>query len=885
MADAFETARRLSKENGWSVIPIDPGTKRPAVEWRKYQTERSRAPEWLEWFQDRGWTTGVVCGQVSGVAVLDIDSPEGYAWWAERVGEEVLEAAAFQHTPKVTQKGMDTRLGHYWWRLGEGQGCKSRAMHNDDRFEGVEWDLRGDGNQVLVEPAPGYVWVRPWSPGTPLLPETIVAASRTGAGRRTPRGGRDGAGGEVVALGTMASLWANPGIGGRNNWVCQLLGHYAKHFRYMEDMFHVEAERVWAVAEGLEGDHPYERDEFDRTVESIWNAEHGKLDRDPITGLAVAQARNDNGYLIGTGTTLRVQCRYKDADGEYLVTMQDWADFDAQALGTVDDEVAERVHDVLIKTASRPEGRRALLPNSVLSDYRKLVAWLGQYDCGIAPPDTLWPRAIPPNERLRRYLKEQDPPHFRVVPALGWSDEGFICHEGVITAEGLGGFGKKRPDPKLVNWAPYRYGFENEPGEAVGVLREVLTYHDEQVCAVFGAWWAACLLKPQMQQYSSLFPFMALEAASESGKSTGFFALMLQLAGNVQGQTLATRAAMRDFVSAHKSGIVWIDDADDIEHLTELLRAATGEGHMTKKAEDRTSQMNVTLVAPICLSGESLGLGDQKALLDRAVQLRVPSPTKRRSLRDESKLQWADIVELQQRYAPRGGLSCLAGSVVQQVLARAEVAAQVPLYTTGGRHGDKLAVLRVGARILADVVGDAQGAAIVRHVDEWAAQQEDPGSENTLTLKLIPTALRMQGFPKAPMKGESRVAATPAWIDRYGYVWFSVPHLAEWWSWLRSGKVVQRTETEGALLDQARSLGQLERKRYNLSRDRNVKAMYWCLPIEISQAVIERAQGGSEGGQGEIVPQIVPRPEAQQQSLGVVERPLDFVVRWVDEDA
>jgi len=102
------------------------------------------------------------------------------------------------------------------------------------------------------------------------------------------------------------------------------------------------------------------------------------------------------------------------------------------------------------------------------------------------------------------------------------------------------------------------------------VLDEVLTYHDETVTSVFGAWWAACLLKPQIEVATSLFPFVAIEAPSESGKTNGFFQMMTQLNGNTRGETQPTKAALRDMAAAHRNGIVWVDDPAMLEHYSTM---------------------------------------------------------------------------------------------------------------------------------------------------------------------------------------------------------------------------------------------------------------------------------------------------------------------------
>jgi hypothetical protein len=59
---------------GIPVVPLIPGTKRPSVAWTEFQTRRPTADMVRSWWS-RWPAAGValVCGRVSGLAVLDID--------------------------------------------------------------------------------------------------------------------------------------------------------------------------------------------------------------------------------------------------------------------------------------------------------------------------------------------------------------------------------------------------------------------------------------------------------------------------------------------------------------------------------------------------------------------------------------------------------------------------------------------------------------------------------------------------------------------------------------------------------------------------------------------------------------------------------------------
>lgn len=830
---------------GFNVVPANPETKKPAVEWKLFQTERTSG-RLVPWFRWRYKALCVVTGSVSGVVVLDIDSVAALEFWRKVAGDD-LAATAHARSANWAKKGGEG-IGHYYWRIATSQGgLRGRGFH-DDPSE-THWDFKADAGIVIAPPSAGYEWVRPPWEQLGTLPDAVLATVT----ETKVIGAKDAGSGRSM----LAKLLKDPPVeGGRNDWLARVAGHYAKLHRTTRDAYEIEVRRAAEMCQPALG-----VEEIEKILESIWQAEHSKprgwrereLEEESSGGWEVKEqeAGPDNGWLVGTGWTLAtpiLKRNGKEIDEEF----EQWATFDIRALGVVEDEDAHRTYDVVVRRKRQHDERVGQLSSATLADNRKLDAWLANLGVTIAPPEGRQQTTVRAGARLLLYLESQNPPHFEVVPHLGWHDDGFVCHEGVIRSDGLHDFDKRRPDPILRNRAAYHYGFGGEK-EALELLSQVLTFHDETVTAVFGSWWAACVLKPQIQELTSQFPFMALEAPSESGKTTGFFSLMLQLNGSTAGQTNPTKASLRDSIGSHASGIVWIDDLDDPAYIMELLRAATSGGSLVKKAEDRTSQVTTHLVAPIVLSGESLRLQNQKALLDRAVQLSVPSPTQRRSLINPTELQWADIVKVRHRFPEPLGLCVYAGELTRQVLMRAEMVSELPALApkSGGRWGDKIAVVRLGARILDDLVRGVPGnppKVFEDRVEQWVGQQVNLGSENTLTLKLIPAALRHCGHQAKPAPSYDRWPATPVLVRNHR-VWFSPVLLAQWWSEMQHGRIEERTESEEALRQQAQALGLggttgVGRQRIQTEGGRGAQAYwYWRCSEDLSRLLLGRSAG------------------------------------------
>ena len=620
---------------------------------------------------------------------------------------------------------------------------------------------------------------------------------------------------------------------------------------------------------------PLDDAEFEKTVKSVWKGEHT---RNPERALDSAC-----GWLKSGNTRIMTQTVRKDVNtGERVFDLEEYADFDLHAKGVMVDEDGGRTYWVKIRRKRRGVGDveeiDAVIPGGVAGDDRKLRVFFSRLACTVLPPAAMFPREGSMGLRIQRYLESQHPPIVKVTRTLGWDDEiiggngGFITHDGVITADEVftADAAGVLPNPVLKSGgtAAHRYGFTGDLVEAKRVLREVMSFHSDDVTAVFGAWWAACLIKPQIEERTSLFPFMGIEAPSESGKTNGFFSQMIELNGNTAGEVNPTMASLRNMAAAHRNGIVWVDDLDDPSNLMELLRAATSGGTLAKMGEDRESIVGATIVSPVVISGESLGLGSQKALLDRAIILKAGSPVGRTSHHDPSRPQWDDILALREQY-PRG-LADVAGWLVQEALAYADdaVALLKPLRHGSGRVEDKYAILRVGARLLDAILGNTtgvhlQGAGrVAQGIEEWIgpvdASAETRNADNALTLELLPWALREWHYPDKAYAGDKvGVKDSPVFVRHFDQaaaedelfagrspeVWFNVDLLAEAWRREQNGHVEKRTQTASALTDQAAALG-AKARRVKIANSGGRLAYYRQLTGQVAVDVLRRAHGG-----------------------------------------
>ncbi len=131
----------------WSVIPVKPGTKQPAVSWKLYQNLRPSEKLLGRWFdKNPEWQLAVVTGAVSGnLAVRDFDDMLTYERWA---GE--YRSLSDELPTVATQRGR-----HVYFRTTE-LGYR--------QLPGGEY--RGEGHFTLLPPSKhpkggAYSWIVP----------------------------------------------------------------------------------------------------------------------------------------------------------------------------------------------------------------------------------------------------------------------------------------------------------------------------------------------------------------------------------------------------------------------------------------------------------------------------------------------------------------------------------------------------------------------------------------------------------------------------------------------------------------------------------------------------------------------------------------------------
>lgn len=124
---------------GFSIIPVEHQGKRPVIAWRKYQDARASEDEVFSWFDSTPRNVGIVTGAISGVVVVDCDSPEAIAW-------------ADQHLPATPMVTTTAKGQHRFYRHpGQTVRNTARIRTGDER---LALDVRGDGGYVV---APGSI--------------------------------------------------------------------------------------------------------------------------------------------------------------------------------------------------------------------------------------------------------------------------------------------------------------------------------------------------------------------------------------------------------------------------------------------------------------------------------------------------------------------------------------------------------------------------------------------------------------------------------------------------------------------------------------------------------------------------------------------------------
>ena len=140
MADARRAALAYAAR-GWSVLPIEPGGKRPLLAWRDLQHRIADAAEIDAWY--RQWpdaNVGIVTGAVSGLVVVDIDPQHG---GVDSLAQIEREHGSLPRTAEVATGGGGRHL--YFSHPGG-------TLHNRAGLR-PGLDVRADGGCVVAPPS------------------------------------------------------------------------------------------------------------------------------------------------------------------------------------------------------------------------------------------------------------------------------------------------------------------------------------------------------------------------------------------------------------------------------------------------------------------------------------------------------------------------------------------------------------------------------------------------------------------------------------------------------------------------------------------------------------------------------------------------------------
>ena len=164
MANELMQAALAYEAKGFSVIPLKPKDKIPLIpSWTPYQISRADREQIGQWW--RTWpdaNIGIVTGDISGICVIDCDSPEAATALKPTLGDMADVAVA------ATGKGFHLYYAHTG-KLSNKAGVKQQV------------DFRGDGGYVVAAPsvhANGkvYQWIKPLNGHLRELPPEFVKA-------------------------------------------------------------------------------------------------------------------------------------------------------------------------------------------------------------------------------------------------------------------------------------------------------------------------------------------------------------------------------------------------------------------------------------------------------------------------------------------------------------------------------------------------------------------------------------------------------------------------------------------------------------------------------------------------------------------------------------
>jgi P4 family phage/plasmid primase-like protien len=152
-SDTLATALTY-QDSGLSIIPIiADGSKRPALEWKRFQSEIATRQMSTGWFRDGRYGIGLVCGSISGNReAIDFDDPAIFEPWCQMLrdngGGNVLNSLVIVQTPRPGYQV------HYRCSVAV-EGNQDLALRQIDSTKVISMiETRGDGGYTLAPGSP-----------------------------------------------------------------------------------------------------------------------------------------------------------------------------------------------------------------------------------------------------------------------------------------------------------------------------------------------------------------------------------------------------------------------------------------------------------------------------------------------------------------------------------------------------------------------------------------------------------------------------------------------------------------------------------------------------------------------------------------------------------
>ncbi|MFC4903451.1 AAA family ATPase [Kocuria oceani] len=184
---------------GLAALPVQPGTKRPAVQWKDLQGQRPTEEQLAAWFAPERLAAGVGVGAIMGTVSGGVELTEIEGRAAEQLPAiaEAMRAAGLALLWKRLQAGWleisPSRGVHWLYRLELPTGepfpgntkIAQRPAGEDERgrpIVEVLAETRGEGGFCVLHPTPGshHETGRPWVrvKGGPLFPAVLTLEER-----------------------------------------------------------------------------------------------------------------------------------------------------------------------------------------------------------------------------------------------------------------------------------------------------------------------------------------------------------------------------------------------------------------------------------------------------------------------------------------------------------------------------------------------------------------------------------------------------------------------------------------------------------------------------------------------------------------------------------